>query len=90
MVDGFDDVPAEAALAIPLAGPFVTIGTVRPTPAATALLIADGVIQVGALTMLITGLADKETVLVRDDGTEVALMPSAGPGHGGMALTGTF
>ena len=90
LVDGFNDIPGEAALAIPLAGPFVAIDTVNPNPAGMALLVADGVIQLGALTMLITGLAAKETVLVRTEVTDIALLPSAGPSQGGMSLSGTF
>jgi hypothetical protein len=78
---------------IPLAGPFIATQTAGNTPASTALLVADGLLQVGGVAMLVAGIVARETVLVRNDVARGFLMPTPmtfGPNSGGIGLVGTF
>jgi hypothetical protein len=88
-VTKLDDLPPEAALVIPVAGPFVALETMRPGATGTALLVADGLAQAGGLVMLVAGLIDKRTILVRDD-RQLAVIPLVGPDQSGMQMTGSF
>lgn len=54
-----------APLFIPIAGPFVTVGTARAEGAETFWLILDGLAQTGGAVMLIYGLAADEKILKR-------------------------
>ena len=55
-------------LFIPVAGPFVTLGTMdKDASGAVPLFILDGVAQVGGVILFIGGLAASESILVRDD-----------------------
>lgn len=87
--DDFEDVPGEAVLYIPIAGPFIALDTVNPNGASMALLVANGVMQVGGLITLIVGLADRDEVLVRDD-RQFAVAPYATPESAGLGFTGKF
>lgn len=54
-------------LYIPVAGPFIAIGTLRSRNGGTFALVLDGIAQAGGLAMGIAGLASSQTQLVRDD-----------------------
>jgi hypothetical protein len=75
-------------LALPVVGPFVTMGTANARGAGLAALLLDGVIQTGGLAMLIVGLAVKKPVLVLQQATEARLRisPSLGPTGAGFGL----
>ncbi len=86
-----DDGPGdEAALYIPLAGPWIALGTMDPDEGQRGALIASGVVQAGGMAMLIAGVAAKQTVLVRHGNTTVGLTPALGPSHNGFVLSGSF
>jgi hypothetical protein len=88
-------------LFIPVAGPFVTLGTADHEGGGTFFLVLDGVAQAGGLAMFIAGLAFPRKVLVRNDVSgwsalgDVAGEPAALPrlevvpvslGKGGLGL----
>lgn len=74
-------------LYIPLAGPFIAMGTMEnQNGAVRSLLLIDGVAQVGGAAMFIAGLVAKKTILVR---TKHATLGVA-PGPGTMMLHGSF
>ncbi|MBK8258648.1 MAG: hypothetical protein IPK82_39065 [Polyangiaceae bacterium] len=78
---------------IPIAGPFVAIGTVGSSGAGTAFLMLDGIAQAGGAAMLILGIAMPEKKLVRDSMTfhvtpDVAVTPMFGGTSAGVV--GTF
>lgn len=87
-------------LVIPLAGPFITVGTVGTDDLeapGTMLLIIDGVAQAGGLAMLIAGAVAKRDVLVWDGtsqglpGTRISLVPTVfGRDDLGLGLLGQF
>lgn len=56
-----------APLFIPVAGPFVTIGTSNAPAAGAVILAIDGIAQAGGLAMLIIGLTVQSDELVRND-----------------------
>ncbi|HJL18156.1 MAG TPA: hypothetical protein RMH99_21005 [Sandaracinaceae bacterium LLY-WYZ-13_1] len=67
-----------ATLAVPVAGPWICLGTCDPGESYVAALVVDGAIQLAGLTMLIVGLAVQrqvEVVAALDDGVELALAP---------------
>ncbi len=88
--DGDDDVPAEAILYVPLAGPWIALSTLEPNRREAGAFIADGVLQAGGLAMLAAGLFAKETVLVKSESAEVSAAPLVGPDGSGIALSGRF
>jgi hypothetical protein len=51
---------------IPIAGPFIAIGTAEPDPGVAVGLAALGVAQLGGVAMIVAGLAFPKTTLVRD------------------------
>jgi hypothetical protein len=80
-------------LFIPVAGPFVTLGTADHEGSGTFFLVLDGVAQAGGLAMFIAGLAFPRKVLVRDDvgGRHIELAPvPLGKGGLGLGLQGTL
>jgi glutamate mutase epsilon subunit len=84
-----------APLFVPVVGPFIAIGTLEAEGLGTALLMLDGIGQVGGLAMLIAGVAAKKSVFVRDfsvAGHEITVeaQPLVGTKGAGMGLTGTF
>jgi hypothetical protein len=78
--------PPEAVLYIPLAGPWIGLGTLDPERGMAAALVVDGIAQAGGLAMLIAGVAAKRTVLVKSPGAELGVSPTAG----GVRFDGKF
>jgi hypothetical protein len=70
-----------APLFIPVAGPFITLGTADDADGAAPIFILDGIAQVGGLALLIAGLAAQESILVRNPGVATGVVPevSLGP-----------
>jgi hypothetical protein len=66
-------------LFIPVAGPFIAIHTTRSSGAGTFWLVADGVVQGGAILMAVLGLALQQDVLVRNDVAKVERKTIAKP-----------
>lgn len=79
-----------AALYIPVAGPFVAISTLHSDSAGTALLLLDGVGQLGGAAMIVLGAVLPQKQLVRDDVAKstVTVTPFLSPT--GAGLVGTF
>jgi hypothetical protein len=77
---------------IPLAGPFVTMGTASDdlSSGGVALLAILGVAQVGGVGMLVAGLAVPKTELVRNDVSSIQVRPMVGQGTTGLSLGGKF
>jgi hypothetical protein len=76
-------------LALPVAGPFIAIGTANSAGAGTAALLLDGILQTGGLACFIAGLAVKHSVLVLQPvgSAEVHLTPTAGPTGAGFGVS---
>jgi hypothetical protein len=76
-------------LAIPIAGPFVTIATAESEGAGTFWLAVDGVVQTTGATLFFVSLAARQSYLRR-----VAEAPSTTPsiavGPGSVAVRGAF
>jgi hypothetical protein len=81
------DAPRIEPLAIPIAGPFVTIMTAHTGVPGGVLLVADGIAQTGGILLLIAGMKIKEPVLVFDTINATARL-SVAPGS--VGLRGTF
>ena len=79
-----------AALYIPVAGPFVAIATLHADSAGAALLVVDGIGQVGGAAMIILGAALPQKQLVRDDVSGIKITVSPVITARGVGLTGTF
>ena len=80
-------------LMIPVAGPFIAMGTLEASGAGLAFLIIDGIGQAGGLAMLIAGIAAQETYLrpaPQYGEIDVKFAPVLAPGFAGMGVTGTF
>lgn len=80
-------------LYIPVVGPFIAMGTFKSLQAVDAFFLAlDGLVQAGAATMLIVGLAVPTYQLVRMRYASLAVpMPmSFGPGSMGLVFSGTL
>ena len=79
-------------LFIPVAGPFIGIGTMHASYGPGFMLVLDGLAETGGLAMFIAGLAAKKELLVRDDvyDAQVQVVPLAGPGMAGIAIAGTM
>jgi hypothetical protein len=76
-------------LFIPLAGPFITMGTADPVALATFTLVLDGLAQAGGLGMLIAGLASQQKVWVRNPVGRVTVAPMVGAdGKLGLGVIG--
>lgn len=91
-----DDRRAVAPLFVPVAGPFIAMGTLRTSdlPPVAVVLGLSGAAQSVGLGLLIAGLAAPRTVLVRsyDEGedTSWSLSPVVSPRDGGLSLRVTF
>jgi len=93
--------PELAALYVPVAGPWITLGLASATsnqsccgfnPAGALVglgLVADGVMQLAGAVWLTYGLASKKQVLV-PNGASFAAAPFATPHGAGLAVVGTF
>jgi hypothetical protein len=76
-------------LFIPVAGPFVTIGTAEAEGTGTFALVLDGVAQAGGVAMFIAGLATEEQYLLRNDVASVKVAPMmVGPNSFGLGIRG--
>jgi hypothetical protein len=85
-------VSTRGLLWIPAAGPFVMLGR-STSAAADVLLVADGLAQIGGLTLFVYGLAAPTTVLAPNDGegkARVSIAPLFTRGSFGAALVGRF
>jgi hypothetical protein len=77
---------------VPLVGPFVTLGSTR-SAGADALLVLDGLAQIGGLTLFVYGLASAAPAVSPHDASShltLALAPLADPRAPGATLVGTF
>ena len=92
--DGPDDTTAPdwTPLYIPIAGPFVAIGTLDPSAGGMGLLLADGIMQAAGTLGIILGIVDQEykVVLGGKDEASVELAPAVGRQFQGMLVTGRF
>jgi len=79
-------------LYIPVAGPFITIGTAGSEGVGTFVLILDGIAQSGGLLMAVLGIAAQRTMLVRNDvESKVTVSPMlVGKNSVGFGLVGTM
>jgi hypothetical protein len=77
---------------IPVAGPFVTIGTADVRPSVMGLLFLTGIVQTAGVLGIVLGATVRENRLVRSEtvsaGVEVAPVVSAG--FQGLSATGHF
>jgi hypothetical protein len=85
-----DEAPSEAVLYVPLVGPWIALGTVEHDRRERGAFISGGIVQAAGMAMLIGGLAARETVLVKTDDAEVAVLPQVGPTGNGVTLHGSF
>lgn len=76
-------------LLIPAAGPFVTIGTANSEGAGTALLMLDGMAQVGGVVLFIVGMSTDQELLVRND-VRTGFVPRVDLGPRSGSLTWKF
>ncbi|RLB52847.1 MAG: hypothetical protein DRI90_21745 [Deltaproteobacteria bacterium] len=76
-------------LFIPLAGPFITMGTANTSAIGTFTLVVDGLAQAGGLGLLIAGLTAQQKVWVRNPVGRVTVAPIvSGDGNLGLGLIG--
>jgi hypothetical protein len=88
MVDNSN--PGGGWLYVPVIGPFAELGNNTSTSGATVLVI-DGVAQAAGAALLISGLTDPKTVLVREyAGVTFAPTPLLGRDQTGVGVVGTF
>lgn len=80
---------AYAPLFVPLAGPFITIGTTHASGAGALWLVLDGLTQTAGAVMLIYGLAAEEKYLQRTAG-DVLTRPQVLVGPSSAALRWKF
>ena len=80
----------EMVLFVPLAGPWIALGTVEHDRREAAVFVAGGIVQAGGLAMLIAGVVAKQPVLVKNKHAEVGIVPSVGPNGSGAMLHGSF
>lgn len=73
---------------IPVAGPFVAIGTADSSGTGAAILALDGTIQAVGLALTIAGFAAPTVEIVED--YEITITPTASSENGGMAISGSF
>lgn len=88
-----DQRPADAddwyPLFVPIAGPFVAMGTLEASTGETGVLLADGILQVAGLLAIIGGALDTRYKLVRtqvglSDDVVVDVMPTIGASGSGL------
>jgi hypothetical protein len=94
-----EDEPADAdrvtaadwsPLYIPVAGPFVSIHTLRARGAGLGMLLADGLVQIAGVAGIIGGVLDREYKLIPSQMAELGLAPVLGGSMQGLCLTGRF
>jgi len=91
---GADDgtVSSRAAMWVPLVGPFVTLGSSR-SAGAGALLVLDGLAQIGGVALFVGGLAASAPRVLPPDATRpatLAIAPLVDPRAAGASVVGTF
>lgn len=78
-------------LFIPVAGPFVTIGTAEAEGVGTFALVLDGVGQAGGVAMFIAGMVTEEKYLLRNDVAKISVTPMmVGESSFGLGLRGSM
>jgi hypothetical protein len=77
-------------LFIPVAGPFITIGTVDAQGVGKLLLVYSGLGQATGVGLWIAGLVAKKDVLVREDLAGLTVVPIVGANQTGLAARGSF
>jgi len=98
---GEDDEPNDAAdgvtaddwtpLYIPVAGPFIALDTLDPSPAGAGLLLADVVLQLGGAIGIVVGIVDRKYKLIRTAyGSSVSVAPLASTQFRGFVAAGRF
>ena len=90
--DTIDNDDTAWPLFIPVAGPFIGIGTMKASYGPGFMLVIDGLAQTGGVAMFIAGLAAKKEILVRDDvyDAKIQVVPLLGAGTTGLAITGSM
>ncbi|MEQ9325024.1 MAG: hypothetical protein RIF41_38010, partial [Polyangiaceae bacterium] len=75
-------------LYVPVAGPFVALGTLDPSAAGVGLLLADGLFQAAGVLGIVLGVVDQEYKLIHTGDVEIA--PTLTPGQQGVVVRGAF
>jgi hypothetical protein len=87
-------VSARSNLWVPFAGPFIMLGDATTTRATGALLVLDGLAQLGGATMFLYGLATPAKVLMKNEPAARPAAISLGPllarKTSGIMVNGTF
>jgi hypothetical protein len=82
--------PELAYSAIPIAGPFVLLGTGKESDIA-APLVSLGIVQIAGAAMLVAGIAATERIIVRNDRAgKPMLLPIATGDVRGVVLVGSL
>ncbi|KYF68855.1 hypothetical protein BE15_28300 [Sorangium cellulosum] len=76
-------------LYIPLAGPFITIGTAEAKGGGVFILMIDGLAQVAGAAMFIGGIAAPEKKLVRND-VSLSVKPIVSADTLGLGVSGSL
>lgn len=84
-----------AALYVPVAGPWISIGTLHSSASGTSVLFLDGLGQIAGAALFIAGMASPQKVLkyqYQSAKLDLTLQPMAGPLTNGAfsGLMGTF
>jgi hypothetical protein len=79
-------------LLVPVAGPFIGMGTTHPSTGGVFGLAFLGVVQTAGLGMLIGGIAAPQQVLLRNEvgGVKFTIAPTFGANGAGMGMVGSF
>jgi hypothetical protein len=78
-------------LYIPVAGPFVAIGTLDASGSGLGLLVADGVLQAAGLLGILLGALDPDYKVIRvSDRVDLEVGPAVGLRHQGLSVKGSF
>jgi len=87
-----DDCSEYSPIYIPVAGPFIAIGTAQPEGGLIGYLAVLGAIQTAGLGMLIAGLAARQEYLARDDvgKPKITVAPVVGKSSVGLGLVGSM
>jgi hypothetical protein len=79
-----------AALYVPVVGPWVGIGTLNASGVGAAVLVLDGLGQVGGAAMIVLGIALPKKQLIRDDLGKSTLTVAPMLTGRTVGITGTF
>jgi hypothetical protein len=89
-IDG-NDSEEFGPLLIPVAGPFVTVGTAGAEGVGTFALVLDGVGQAGGVAMFIAGIMTEEKFLLRNDQAKITVTPMMlGESSLGLGIRGSM